>query len=181
MKLRGQSVESLNYIPAFDVYKETVENLSDYRFDKKEFFDIAKHFPLGIEGIGAEILVRDPILTLNNNLQCVGNVSVNSMVHILHGKTESLIASAKNAAIKASKTSENEENKQAEQSISAAIVFDCISRVLYMEDAFSQELSAIVNSCKKEAVFGVLSLGEIANDKSGAIRLLNKSTVIGCL
>jgi len=167
-------VESLNYIPALTLYKETVESLSNYRFNKQEFFDIAKNFPLGIAGINGEILVRDPIVAHKSSLQCVGNVPVNSMIYILKGRVEHLITSAKHAALTATEQSTMYAH-------STTILFDCISRVLYMNDNFSDELSEIVKATHSKNVFGAISIGEIANDKSGAIRLLNKSTVVGCM
>ena len=164
-------VESLNYTPAYKLYKETVESLSDYRFSEDEFFNIAKNFPLGIAGINEEILVRDPIISQDNGLQCVGNIPENSMIYILKGQIPSLISSAEQAAIKAQRQSSSD---------AFAMLFDCISRVLYMKDGFTDELSAIVKATQSKSVFGAISIGEIANDANGIIRLLNKSTVVGC-
>lgn len=167
-----QTVKSINYSPAFNVYKEAIENSSDYVFNDDNFFDIAKHFPLGVEDINKQLVVRDPILTNNGYIQCVGDIPVNSMVYLLNGSISSLIHSAKEAAISATKKVDGNE-------FSATMVFDCISRVLYMEDNFNQELDLIAEECSGQLLFGVLSLGEIANSQSGAIKLLNKSTVIG--
>ncbi len=167
-------VETLNYEPAFELYKKSIESNSHYRFDECEFFDIAKHFPLGIESVNGDILVRDPILNSNDHLQCVGNVLVNSMVYILRGEISSLISAAKMASKEANKNSFDENQPQ-----TTVIIFDCISRVLYMKDSFQQELSEIISECENRSVFGVLSIGEVANDQSGAIKLLNKSTVVG--
>jgi hypothetical protein len=169
---QNQTVKSLNYSPAFDTYKEAIENVSHYIFNYDNFFDIAKNFPLGIEDINNQLVVRDPILTHDGYIQCVGNIPVNSMVYLLKGDVDCLIASAKQAAVSA--TSRADDND-----FSATMVFDCISRVLYMKDDFSQELDLIAEQCAEQALFGVLCLGEIANNKSGAIKLLNKSTVVG--
>lgn len=169
----GSVVKSLNCRPAIELYQSRVEQLGQHRFSEHDFFEIAKHFPLGIVCPNGEILVRDPIKTFGKDLQCVANVPVNSMVSILKGQSESLIASARNAAHQADSLSLTE-------SLSSMIVFDCVSRVLYLEQEFERELSAI-NACAGDdvTVFGVLSLGEVANTQSGAIGLLNKSTVIG--
>lgn len=167
-----QTVMSLNYSPAFNTYKEAIESVSQYTFNDDNFFDIAKHFPLGIEDINNQLVVRDPILTHDGYIQCVGSIPVNSMVYLLEGSIDSLITSAKQAAILAT-------SKVDGSDFSATMVFDCISRVLYMEDNFSQELDLIAEQCAEQVFFGVLSLGEIANNQSGAIKLLNKSTVIG--
>ena len=168
-----QTIKSLDYQPAFDIYKTAIEDASEYRFNESNFFDIAKNFPLGIERINSKIVVRDPILVHEGNMQCVGNIPANSMVYLLKGSIESLLFSAEQAAISATK-------KIDERDFSATMIFDCISRILYLEDNFDRELDAIAKHCHDQQVlFGVLSLGEIVNSESGAIRLLNKSTVIG--
>ncbi len=166
-----QTVMSLNYSPAFNVYKEAIESTSEHIFHDDNFFDIAKNFPLGIEDLNNQLVVRDPILTHDGYIQCVGSIPVNSMVYLLKGSIDTLIASAKQAAITAT--------KKVDDDFSTTMVFDCISRVLYMEDDYSQELDLIAEQCSGQALIGVLSLGEIANNQSGAIKLLNKSTVIG--
>lgn len=169
----GHTVESLNYSPAFELYKTTVESLSPFRFNEHDFFDIAKHFPLGIESVNGEMLVRDPILANGEFIQCVGNVPVNSMVYILKGNKCNLIESAAQAARKA-------KNLETKSIYNSCMVFDCISRVLYLEDDFEDEINGILKESNVEQMFGVLSIGEITNNDGQAIRLLNKSTVIGC-
>lgn len=168
---QGQTVKSINYRPAFEVYSQTIEKEGRYKFNTDNFFDIAKHFPLGIEDINGDFIVRDPILTTNNDLQCVGKVPINSMVYLLKGDFTNLISAAEEAAEEVFIPLKN-------SAAHVSIVFDCISRVLYMEDEFTKELSAIKAQCHLPSLFGVLSIGEIANNKSGAISLLNKSTVI---
>jgi hypothetical protein len=164
----GQTVKSLNYQPAFDVYRQAITAETDHNITEDNFFDIAKNYPLGIEDINHNLLIRDPIITHDNQLKCVGNIPINSMVYLLNSDTETLISSAKQAAIKL----EYFDKK-------ITIVFDCISRKLYLEEHFIKELTTIANHCATPTLFGVLSLGEVANSQSGAIRLFNKSTVIG--
>ena len=168
---QGQTVQSLNYQPAYEVYCQTIENATAYKFNNTDFFDIAKNFPLGIKDINNNIIVRDPILAKNNHLQCFGNIPINSMVYLLEGNIDSLVASTEKAVI----TLFSKLNKT---TIATTMVFDCISRALFMEDEFEKELNVIAEHCHSGALFGVLSLGEIANGQSGAIRLLNKSIVI---
>ena len=164
-----QTVMSLDYQPAFSIYKDEIESISNLRFDKSNFFDIAKNYPLGIQGINNQLIVRDPILTKDSYLQCVGRIPVNSMVYLLKGSSESLIAAAEDASIKAT----------ADIDASATMVFDCISRALYLGDKFSQELDAMYKHAPNQTLFGVVCFGEITNSESGAIKLLNKSTVMG--
>lgn len=51
----------LDYKPALDVYKEVVEELSKEKITSENFFDIAKAYPLGINKLSGEMVVRDPI------------------------------------------------------------------------------------------------------------------------
>jgi len=165
-----QTIRSLNYQPALEVYCQAVQSASEYRFNDNNFFDIAKNFPLGIEDINNNLIVRDPIYAHSGHVQCAGSIPMNSMVYLLESDTDTLINSAEQAAITAFTTSAD--------NTSYSMIFDCISRVLYMEDEFEQELDVIAKHCTTPVLFGVLSLGEIANSPSGAISLLNKSTVI---
>ena len=73
--------------------------------------------------------MRDPILKDDNHIRCVGNIPVNSMVYLLKSNIDSLITSAEQAAILATNGTDS-------SNFSATMIFDCISRVLYMEDSF---------------------------------------------
>jgi len=180
---QGQTVQSINYQPAFEVYSQAIEKSSEHQFNNQDnFYDIAKHYPLGIEDINKNLIIREPISTQNNQLLCGGNIPVNSMVYILGSKKDNLIASTEQAAISVFTGQENIYTNKSliknEAASSTTLIFGCVSRELYMEDVFTKELKVIAKHCPTPALFGALSLGEIANCKSGAIRLLNKSIVI---
>ncbi len=164
----GHLVKTLDYRPAFELYQEAIKVLSGQEICEATFFNVAKDFPLGISGLNDEILVRDPIKTEHGCLECVGNVPVNSMVYLLSGNQQHMIDSAGVAA-----------RSLANNNAEVFLLFDCISRGLYMGKDFVEELTAIKNGANSRPLIGVLSLGEVANIKSGAIHLLNKSTVIG--
>ena len=168
---KGQTVQSLNYQPAFEVYSQAIEKASKHKFETTNFFDIAKNYPLGIDDINNELIVRDPILPTNNHLHCAAKIPINSMIYILTSDVDDLINAVEEAAIEVFSAAEKPTK-------TTAMVFDCISRVLYMEDKFDKELKVINTHSTSTSLFGVLSMGEIANSKSGAIRVLNKSTVI---
>ena len=175
-EVKKQTIISLDYQPAFNIYKDEIERIGNFKFNKNNFFEIAKNYPLGIQGVNNQLIVRDPVLTQNDYLRCVGSIPVNSMVYLLKGSSESLIAAAEDAAIKVTEnidiSADNIEN-------SATIVCDCISRALYLGDKFNLELGSIYKHSSEQTLFGVVCFGEIANSESGAIKLLNKSTVIG--
>jgi hypothetical protein len=171
-------IKTINYLPAFDVYKNVIEDITSYKFTGNNFFQVSQNFPLGILGINDDILVRDPIQVNNNELVCVGSVPVNSMVYILSGHPEHIMSAAENAGAIAGKESDSEP----QGSIGLSIVFDCVSRVLYLADKFPFEMAAIQRGVGVQRnIVGALSIGEIASTSRGTINLLNKSIVIGNL
>lgn len=167
----GHRLDTLDYQPAFELYQSTIESLSGEKINQENFFDIAKNFPLGIVNINGEVLVRDPITTDSKFLECVGNIPVNATINLLKGNREKLINSSKTVA----ETFTPFEGSQ------LLVLFDCISRILYLEDEFSQELSELQKTNPDLPMIGALSLGEITNTQYGSIDLLNKSTVMGML
>ncbi|MCD6432429.1 MAG: FIST C-terminal domain-containing protein, partial [Sulfurimonas sp.] len=150
------TLHSLDYVDAFKIYKKIVEKDSGLSFNENNFFDLAKSYPLGISRIGNELLVRDPISKKNNSLVLVGNMDNNSVVFILKGNKEKLINSARLATKEAISKKAN---------LKGIFIIDCISRMLFLEDDFKKELQVIKKSVESKdlTMFGVLSLGEIAN------------------
>ena len=163
-------LHSIDYKDAFDVYKNIIEENSEFRFDDNNFFDIAKQFPIGMITNNNEIIVRDPITVANNSLVLVGEMDQNSPIAILKGEPSKLINAAGKTSFEASKIVEIKKY---------AFVVDCISRILYLEDKFTQEISAIKEHTKDKQLFGILTLGEIANTNKSYIEFYNKTCVIG--
>ena len=170
-------LKTLNFENAFQVYKGIVEKDSNKRFTDDNFFDIAKSHPLGIVKYDKNLIVRDPIyLTKDNHIVLVGDIPKNSTICILKGTKENLVKSSGKAVQKAlSKLN----NKNEEYGV---VVFDCISRAIFLGDDFNEEISEIkkyVNPNRN--LFGALTLGEIANNGDEYIIFYNKTCVIGLL
>lgn len=171
-------IKTINYLPAFEVYKNLIEEITSYRFTKNNFFQISKNFPLGILGINDDILVRDPVQSNEGELLCVGSIPANSMVYILNGDAGNIIGAAENAGVQVGR----ESNVEIQTSMGLTLVFDCVSRVLYLGDKFPLEMAAIQRGVgSHRTIVGALSIGEITNTSRGTINLLNKSIVIGNL
>ncbi len=167
-------IKSLDWQPAFDVYRGVVEEASGQTFTDDNFFDISKGYPFGIARMGTEKIVRDPIsLADNGGLVCVGEVPENSHVDILVGDVSSLVSAAGTAL-------EDAKNRFAGEPSDRMVLFiDCISRVLYLEEAFAQELSAVHEP--DVPLIGALTLGEIANTGEDYLEFYNKTAVIAVL
>ncbi len=171
----GVSVKTINYLPAYDVYKNLLEAITEYRFSHNNFFEISQNFPLGIVGLNNDILVRDPIRSVGGELICVGRIPVNSMIYILCAKPENIIQAAEKTAKKLAETSIS-----GVAEIGLVLAFDCVSRALYLGDNFAGELAAVQRGLGGDKnLVGVLSIGEVANTSQGTISLLNKSIVLG--
>lgn len=165
-------IKTLDWKPAFQVYKKVVEKHSGKTFTDDNFFDIAKGYPFGISKLGAEKIVRDPLsLDENNGLVCVGEVPQDVFVHILTGNTKSLINAAKKALSLAVESLKPDINYK------TTFFIDCVSRVLFLNKEFSKELLAV--SDESIPLIGALTLGEIANSGKDYLEFYNKTSVIG--
>lgn len=174
-KAEGNTIKEINWKNPFEVYKEVVEEHSGKTFTDENFFDIAKGYPFGILKEDAECIVRDPLMTNEKGeLICVGELEDNMLVDILNGNKESLIEAAKKAT---------QDSVGQAKSPRKAIIIDCISRILFLEDNFDQELNAITQTIHESfpelSIGGALTLGEISSYGEGFLEFYNKTTVVG--
>jgi len=164
---KGNTIISLNWEPAFEIYKSYIETHSKQDFDESNFFDIAKNYPLGLVKLDDEMVVRDPYSTEKGTLQVIDEVPQGEYIRIMNGNISSLIDGAKHAVEKSISSSETK---------TTTLSIDCISRVLFMQDEFKKELK-VLN--KNQKAHGVLSIGEIANQKDSVLEIFNKTVVVG--
>lgn len=175
-------VKMIDYHPAFETYKKTIEDDGIYKFTKDNFFAIAKHYPFGIEKLDGSFIVRDPIIEQDNALICVAEVSDNSIVYVLKGVEKKLIAAAGKAA-----SNINQKLQGHKQSYSTsrypAIIFDCISRSLILEENFTKELNAVNTNLPSNLpdLIGASTIGEIANYGNFCLEFYNKTLVLALL
>jgi hypothetical protein len=163
-------VKTLNWRPAFEVYKETVDSHSNIKLTIDNFSKIAKSYPLGIEKLDAEMVVRDPFMSCVNGLHFVDAIQEGEYVKVLNGNLDSLIKGAEMAkGLALSKLDKNMDQN-------SLFCIDCISRVLFMRDSYSKELEVI---SKDKNVSGVLTIGEIANEGDSFLEIYNKTIVLG--
>jgi len=165
-------LKKIDYENAFDVYKRIVQEDSGLTFNDDNFFEIAKSYPLGIVTIDNEVIVRDPIFVQDGALVLVGVMPENSIINILKGEKSHLLGAAKQAAQEAYSQSQNAE---------LVFMIDCISRVLFLEDTFKEEIESVNDIVDETPIVGALTLGEIANNSKSYIDFYNKTCVVGVI
>lgn len=169
----NNTITTLDYRPAFEVYREVVEADSGKHFSETGFFALAKAYPFGLERLKGEVVVRDPLLHEGNNLVCVGEVPSNHIIYILKGEAENLLEASRQCARHAA---------QMQAQASLALLFDCISRTLFLQERFTEEISNIQSLLPAGVpLLGVLSLGEIADAGHTCLEFFNKTIVLGVL
>jgi hypothetical protein len=169
-KVTDNKLVSINWKPAFEVYKEIVESHSGMKITADNFFDIAKSYPLGITKIDAEMVVRDPFKVTNNIIHLIDKISEGEYIKILHGNMDALLAGAAKAKKIALSKHEDCMDKN------SIFCIDCISRALFMQNDFSKELEVIGHNVN---LTGILTIGEIANSEESFLEIYNKTVVIG--
>ncbi|MFZ4827595.1 MAG: FIST signal transduction protein [Phototrophicaceae bacterium] len=168
-------IYELNWDNAFNVYRATVEADSQQKLTSKNFFDLAKAYPFGIYKEGVEKIVRDPVRTTEEGgLVCVGEVPENAVLYILKGNAQSLIEMAQRCATDAHQQLPSDK-------VHSCLVMDCVSRGLFLEERFSEELAVIQQSLPNLVPSGALVLGEIASYGTGYLEFFNKTIVVSVL
>ncbi len=79
----------------------------------------------------------------------------------------------------------SEMRKEQTEEDHTVFVVDCISRALFLEDRFCEELAAVAKVAVRKKIdkplWGILTLGEISSCGSGTVEFLNKTIVVGAL
>ncbi|WP_372932243.1 FIST signal transduction protein [Mariniphaga sediminis] len=174
-RTRKNMITELNWLPAFEVYADIIKNDSQLDLNQDNFFSIAKSYPFGIIKDKSEYVVRDPIkVTECGELICVGEVPENSVLDVLKGDIGHLIDAARQAAGQAIHKS---------LIFTSGLIFDCISRRLFLEDNFEKELDSIASVFNENGLAlnpeGALTLGEISSTGQSYLEYYNKTIIIG--
>ena len=170
---RDNILFELNNQPAFSVYQRAIAGLDGVQITPENFLTTARRYPLGIATFqGDEVIVRDPIAANpDGSMTIVSSVKAMDTLYIMKGDPQELIAASSKLA----------QETFASVSSRQAILFDCISRVLFLEDEYQLEISGVMAQARDPelTVFGITSIGEITNVGLDAIKILNKTTLLG--
>lgn len=170
---RDNILSQLDSYSAFEVYRDVIEEHERIRLLKEDFFIYAKDHPFGIvQNNELDLIVRDPIMVNDNNeIVCVADIPQHSEMYILKGDVNTLLSSSLQIAEYCSSIAPKSY---------IPLLFDCISRAMFLEDLFNVELKNIQDKLSF-TVEGALSIGEIASQRNGKLIIHNKSTILGLL
>lgn len=165
---RHNLIKTLNWRPALEVYLEAITPHYGQMINTDDFFDISKAYPFGISRLGAEEIVRDPIwVAADGSLMCPGETPEGAFINILHGDADSVIQASGVASDRAC---------AAFRGAGTQFLMDCISRVLFLEDRYQEELGIV--SRGNMPLVGACTIGEIANSGVDYLEFYNKTSVV---
>ena len=166
-------LSTLDHYNAFEVYSDAIEAHEGIRLYQSDFFLHAVDHPFGIIPPQTnELIVRDPIsVNEQGDITCIADIPKDSSLYILHGDMDSLLLSSLNIATQCSLNLSTDTYEP--------LLFDCISRAMFMDDQFTRELYNIQSNLDCP-ITGCLCIGEITSQSNGEPIIHNKSTVL-CL
>ena len=164
----GKKIREIDARPAFDVYSERLGGVSS-----EEFPAVGMRYPLGTADISGNYLIRDPIaVNEDKSIDLVTEIPANVVAHIMEGNAEKLVEAARTVAATAARGIAQPQ---------FALVFDCISRYLFLGDDFGKEVAAIREEVGNSVpLLGILTFGEIGSYRDFP-QLHNKTLVMGVM
>ena len=164
----GNRISSIDWCPAFDVYKELARSHYDVNINKENFYENAVHFPFGIMRMDGEMLVRIPVaMEEDGSIYCVGEVPENSVLTLLKAIPPGSPATVE--VINSLLSSTTEEN---------ILTFYCAGRRMHLGDAALSEIGLLSEKLHNKNIIGALSLGEIGGSKQGGYPLFHNAALV---
>jgi hypothetical protein len=163
-------INTLNYEPVIELYKKHDTLFRDHNLKAMDFSTYFNEYPIGIENIDGEILIREPIKYSDDSIEYIGNIPEYSKIHIMTGTGDS----ARNEVDLELENLDLKDDKS-----DATFVFVCTHRDDLDNFGDSKEtkmLNKHLSNAKN--LIGVHTIGEIATGDSRLLHLHTKSIVI---
>jgi len=148
-RAEGKVVHELDGWPALEVYSGRLGGI-----DPDRFADYGARHPLGIPDAEGNFLIRDPLRpTPEGGIEFVTEVPPNTLAFMMSASADDLIGTARRVA---------REARSAVERPRLALIFDCVSRYLVLQDRFDEELAAMREELGPEVpCVGFLTFGEV--------------------
>ena len=170
-RARGVVAAELEYEPAFAVYQRAARARGD-EVTAESFPAFATNHPLGIPRADGQHVLRDPLrVDPDGGLRCIAEVPDGSLLRVMEGDREGLLAAARTASAQA--------RGAVPGPLAGAVIFDCVSRSAMLGEAFEDELAIVSEELDRGVpVLGCLSFGEIGALGRGGPQFHNKTAVV---
>lgn len=162
---KGKLIQELDYEDAFEKYKNIVEKYSKHKITKDKPFESTMLYPLGLSKLSGEDIVRTILNIDEEGILLSEKISNNSFLSVLNSNNETLLNISKELS-----TSTKDDDTF------LTFIIECLSRDLILKEDFQKEIDIFQKG--NENFIGVLSLGEIANNKNRFLEIYNQSIVI---
>ena len=168
----GNRIVSIDWKPAFEVYRDIVRAERDVVLDRGNFYQWAVSYPFGILRANGELVVRIPVaLADDDSVFCIGEVPENAMLVVLRApdfETDNC------AEILARKITEN----TVAGMDANLLVFYCAGRRLHLKSWAEKEIRKLGECSGAKKLAGALSLGEIGSTTPGGYPLFHNATLV---
>lgn len=167
------TISSINWQPAAQFYKDLLFKHPNYDDGMPGFFGTDAHFSLGLNRFDNERVILEPVSEGDNKeLIFMKEVREGEFIDIMHVTETTMLESATNALKYALAALGYQRAPQ------TAITFDCISRYIFLDERFDEELN---NICEANIPhIGALTLGgEVGSGGSDFLDYHNRTCVIG--
>ncbi len=172
---KSNHILTINGEPAFGFYQKLIHKNFNEVLTQDNIFDIGLKYPFGLGGINGEQALRVPASVHEGAIIVAGPMEEESTLCLMRSTPRTLLQATAKASTKAKLNVDTLSSKE-------CFVIECMGRYALLGADFQQELEAI--SLEMQGVstmYGLLSLGEIANDAEQYIEYFNESCVIGVL
>jgi len=172
---KSNHIMTINGEEAFGFYQKMIQKNFNEEVTHENIFEIGLKYPLGLGGINGEQALRVPASVDGNAIVVAGPMDEESTLCLMKSTPEVLSHAPLKACSDARLNVDSLSTKE-------CFVVECAGRHALLGADFKQELEAIAHSMKGvSTMYGLLSLGEIANNADKYIEYFNESCVIGVL
>ncbi len=167
----GSLIESINSLPALDVYEEYARNIG-IPFDRNKPLPFFLEHIIGVETAG-QYRLRVPLSgTADGAIQCAADVPVHSLIRVMKATTHS----ARAAAAAATRTALSHMAGPP----AAALFFDCVATRLRLGSHFEQELQAVSDLLPDTPLAGCNTYGQVVR-ATGQFQGFHNCTAVVCV
>lgn len=170
----GNRIVSIDWRPAFDVYREIVHAECGIELTPRNFYEYAARFPFGMLRANSEVVVRIPVAVTDDGcVCCIGEVTENAILFVLRAPVADRDRCITRLAARLQGAGRGRQD--------GLLLFYCAGRRMQMGDDAAGELARLVAIAGPPRFAGALSLGEIGSTDDGGYPLFHNATLVATL